>query len=75
MNLENVLKFLKDIRKNNDREWFEKNKSRYLEAKQTFEDLVAELLKEFTKFDAGLGGLDPKKLSMYASAKTKVLTR
>ncbi len=62
MNLENVLKFLKDIRKNNDREWFEKNKSRYLVAKQTFEDLVAELLKEFTKFDAGLGGLDPKKL-------------
>ncbi|HEY0741631.1 MAG TPA: DUF2461 domain-containing protein [Chryseosolibacter sp.] len=62
MNLEQVLKFLKDIKKNNDRDWFEKNKPRYLEAKQTFEDLVAAVLGEISKFDSGLGGLDPKKL-------------
>ena len=60
--MEAILKFLKDIKKNNEREWFEKNKSRYLTAKTDFENLVASLLDEFTKFDKGLGGLDPKKL-------------
>jgi uncharacterized protein (TIGR02453 family) len=62
MNLDFILKFLKDLAKHNDREWFEKNKPRYLEAKQLFEDLVASVLKEFVKFEPGLGGLDPKKL-------------
>jgi uncharacterized protein (TIGR02453 family) len=62
MNFELILKFLKDIKKNNDRAWFEKNKSRYLDAKQSFEDFIGELLKEFTKFDEGLAGLDHKKL-------------
>jgi uncharacterized protein (TIGR02453 family) len=62
MEMQDILKFLKDLSKNNDRTWFEKNKPRYLEAKQGFEDLVAALLKEFTKFDSGLDGLDPRKL-------------
>ena len=57
-----ILKFLKDISKHNDRVWFEKNKSRYLEAKQGFEDLVSAVLDEIVKFDEGLAGLDPKKL-------------
>lgn len=62
MRLEFILKFLKDISKHNDREWFEKNKPRYLEAKQGFEDLVGSMLNELIKFDAGLAGLNPKKL-------------
>lgn len=62
MNFELILKFLKDIKKNNDRVWFEKNKPKYLEAKQGFEDFVGEVLKEIVKFDSGLGGLDHKKL-------------
>jgi uncharacterized protein (TIGR02453 family) len=62
MKFDLILKFLKDIKKNNDRAWFEKNKSRYLEAKQSFEDFVAALLAEFSKFDTSVGGLDPKKL-------------
>lgn len=62
MNTAFILDFLKAIRKNNDREWFEKNKSRYLEAKQRFEDVVAALLTELVRFDPGLAGLDPRKL-------------
>lgn len=57
-----ILKFLKDLRKNNDRAWFEKNKSRYLEAKERFEGFVSSLLNEMVKFDERLAGLDPKKL-------------
>lgn len=62
MNFPLILKFLKHLKKNNDRNWFEKNKPKYLEAKQGFEEFVAALLGEFSKFDEGLGGLDPKKL-------------
>jgi uncharacterized protein (TIGR02453 family) len=62
MDLSLALNFLKSLSKNNNREWFEKNKSKYLEAKATFEDAVASLLNEFIKFDDRLGGLDPKKL-------------
>jgi uncharacterized protein (TIGR02453 family) len=62
MNFEFILKFLKDLNKNNDRAWFEKHKPRYLEAKQSFEDFISELLKELTKMDEKLAGLDPKKL-------------
>lgn len=62
MALDSILKFLRDITRHNNREWFEKNKDRYLEAKQLFEELVGDVLVELTKFDKGLEGLDPKKL-------------
>lgn len=62
MKVEHILKFLKDLARHNDREWFEKNKSRYLEAKLGFEEVVAKVLDELVKFDAGLAGLNAKKL-------------
>lgn len=62
MNVAFILKFLKDLAAHNDREWFEKNKSRYLEAKKGFEGLVGDVLQELVKFDSTLDGLDPKKL-------------
>jgi len=62
MDMEFVLKFLKDIARHNDRDWFEKNKWRYLEAKAGFEEAVTAILKELVKFDSGLHGLNPKKL-------------
>lgn len=57
-----ILKFLKAIAKNNDRDWFEKNKPKYLEAKAQFEDFLEELHKELVKFDESLGGLNPRKM-------------
>jgi uncharacterized protein (TIGR02453 family) len=62
MKVEYILKFLKDLSRHNDREWFEKNKSRYLEAKVGFEEVVGNVLDELVKFDGGLAGLNPKKL-------------
>lgn len=58
-----ILKFLKSLSKNNDRQWFEKNKPAYAEAKQNFEVFVASMLHEFVKFDESLTGLDPKKIA------------
>lgn len=62
MNLQFILKFLRDLARHNDRAWFEKNKSRYLEAKASFEGVVEAVLRQLQKFDAGLADLDPKKL-------------
>jgi uncharacterized protein (TIGR02453 family) len=63
MNFEAILKFLKDIARNNNREWFEKNKPRYVEVKNSFDDFLAALHKELLKFDESLAGLNPRKLA------------
>jgi uncharacterized protein (TIGR02453 family) len=44
MDLRIVLSFLKDLENNNNREWMNENKVRYLEAKATFELLVQKLI-------------------------------
>ena len=56
-----IIRFLKSIAKNNNREWFEKNKPKYLEAKLTFEDFLEALHKELLMFDESLSGLNPRK--------------
>ncbi len=58
-----ILKFLADIKKNNNREWFEKNKPRYLTVKTSFENFLEAFHKELLKFDDSLGGLNPRKLA------------
>jgi len=63
MDLALVLSFLKSLSKNNNREWFDKHKPRYLEAKQNFDVFVSSFLDGLIVFDESLGGLDPKKLS------------
>jgi uncharacterized protein (TIGR02453 family) len=63
MKMENILKFLKSLSKNNNREWFEKNKPKYLDAKILFEDFVEAFHAELLKFDESLAGLNPRKLA------------
>jgi uncharacterized protein (TIGR02453 family) len=61
--MERVLKFLKDIKKNNNRDWFEKNKQRYLDVKDFFEGFVGKTLDEVIKFDKSMASLEPKKMT------------
>jgi uncharacterized protein (TIGR02453 family) len=63
MNFDLILKFLKDIAKNNNRDWFEKNKSRYLVTKDHFDQFIAKLVAELLEFDQSLAGLNPKKIT------------
>ncbi len=42
----NTLKFLHDIKTHNTREWFEKNRDKYEEAKLDFDNFSPALLKE-----------------------------
>lgn len=62
MDFNSIFNFLKAIKKNNNREWFEKNKPKYLEAKTHFEDFLEAFHKEVIKFDESLAGLNPRKL-------------
>jgi uncharacterized protein (TIGR02453 family) len=57
---ESTLKFLKDLKKNNDRSWMEKNKQKYTDAKADFELLVANLIKDISKFDSTVSSLEVK---------------
>jgi uncharacterized protein (TIGR02453 family) len=63
MEFDKILKFLKGIAKNNNRDWFEKNKPRYVEVKTLFDDFLEGLHKELLKFDESLGGINPRKLA------------
>lgn len=61
--MEIILNFLKSLSKNNNRDWFEKNKPKYIETKTLFDDFVEAFHKELLKFDESLAGLNPRKLA------------
>lgn len=52
-----ILDFLKDLRRNNDREWFNANKKRYLEALDAFNGFAEQLIAEIGAFDPSVRGL------------------
>ncbi len=56
-----VLAFLKALAKNNNRDWFLKNKDRYTDAKNQFDDFLEDVHNELLKFDSSLAGLNPRK--------------
>jgi uncharacterized protein (TIGR02453 family) len=57
-----TLDFLRKLKKNNNREWFEKNRAKYEEARQNVEETVAAIIAEVRKFDKQIpADLDPKK--------------
>jgi uncharacterized protein (TIGR02453 family) len=55
-----TLKFLKDLKKNNNKPWFEKNKSLYLNAKEDIEHLVGQVIEGFARTDAEIANLQPR---------------
>ena len=55
-----TLQFLKDIKTNNNREWFEKKKENYIEAKDDFEKFVQQVLMQLSKFDPKIKELQAK---------------
>ncbi len=55
-----TIKFLKDLKKNNNKEWFEKNRKAYEAAKADYLDFVSKVLTSLKKKDTTLEGLEPK---------------
>jgi uncharacterized protein (TIGR02453 family) len=57
-----AFRFLRDLRKNNDRAWFEQNRVPYdTVIKPGFEDLVAGLLIAAAKFDDRFAHIEPRR--------------
>lgn len=55
-----TIDFLKKLKKNNNRDWFNKNKQLYEDAKYDFEVFVFELIQKTADFDESVSGLEPK---------------
>jgi uncharacterized protein (TIGR02453 family) len=55
-----TIKFLKDLKKNNNKPWFEKNKSLYLDAKEDMEAFVRQVIDGLGKSDPDTRSLEPK---------------
>ncbi len=55
-----TLNFLKDIKANNNREWFAENKPRYETAKEDFEIFVNALIQKIALFDKSISHLTAK---------------
>ena len=55
-----TLKFLKDLKKNNNKIWFDKHRPQYETAKADFYNMVEKLIPAIAKFDAAIGKLAVK---------------
>ncbi len=55
-----TLQFLKALKKNNNREWFEKNRPKYESAKQEYLQFVTQVLDGMKLKDKSLLNLEPK---------------
>lgn len=56
-----TLKFLKQLSANNNKPWFDANRSKYEAAKADFLEFTTELIERIADFDEGVKGLEAKK--------------
>ncbi len=54
-----ILDFLAELKENNNRDWFQRNKNKYEEAKAAMICLLKKLIDEVPNFDHSLGLLEP----------------
>ncbi len=52
--------FLKNLDKNNDRDWFNANKDAFVRANDNVIAVTGELIDRVSKFDPAVSGIDPK---------------
>lgn len=60
MALTKSLAFLKDLRRNNNKDWMHANKPAYQASRSEFIDFAHEVILKMTPIDTGLLGLEPK---------------
>jgi uncharacterized protein (TIGR02453 family) len=58
--MKSALNFLKKLRKNNNKPWFDANRDVYTEAKQELEIFLEGLISNYGKTDHSIAGLKPK---------------
>lgn len=57
---QSTLQFLKNLRKNNNKEWFDANRDSYEVAKANFKEFVDKLIEGLSKFDPAVKNLESK---------------
>ena len=75
-----TLKFLKDLKRNNNKPWFEKNRKQYDEAREDFINMVGMVIRGIGNFDPTIAALEAKtaffvSTAMCVSARTRIRTR
>jgi len=55
-----TLKFLSDLKKNNNKPWFDANRKRYEEAKKDFEQFIQQVIDHFGKKDNTIASIKAK---------------
>lgn len=58
--MKNVIEFLNQLEKNNNREWFQANKKQYDECRSKILFITELLINEIRKFDKDIPAMDPK---------------
>lgn len=58
--MEEIVKFLNDIKNNNNKAWFDKNRDRYESTRNKFLYITEILINEIRSFDSSIGHQDPK---------------
>ena len=58
--MKSILPFLRELEKNNNRDWFNANKSKYLEAKSEFDEFIDSLIAELQLIDPRVAGATAK---------------
>src|SRR5438477_5271341 len=61
MPMKKTFDYLKKLKKNNNKEWFDKNRPTYEEARKEFEEVIEKVMGLTVKFDKQVAGLEPKK--------------
>lgn len=56
----NTLKFLKDLKEHNTKEWMDEHRKIYETAKQDYESFVGSLIPILAKYEPAIGDLTPK---------------
>jgi uncharacterized protein (TIGR02453 family) len=59
--MDTTFKFLKQLAKNNNKDWFDSNRKTYETCKAEFEAIVKSVIDKCVAFDKGLAGLEAKK--------------
>ncbi len=60
MNTRMIMKFLRDLRDNNSRDWMNANKAYNNEAKGEFSELLRRLIEDVSRFDTSIAHLKPE---------------
>ncbi len=56
-----LFSFLEGLKENNHKDWFESNRKRYTEIRESIIEFVTELISELTDVEPGLAEQDPRK--------------